>query len=474
MPLSIVANLPALYSPDQPRVEFRLALNYLILGNSYIGDFFKYSKYYQWPATWLLGGIYSGITALSIYIVPTFLSTLSLYELVIVLFLLSMRLWKKRFIALLTLLIYAALPYNRVLHFCPQQYSLVLYLLSLLGLYLQKYFIVAIISISIITSHPITTVITLASIVISLISSKLVSTHQKSLKLIRSLLLVSIVTFAIVWNSFFVQENILTSVIKGLLREEETLKSLGTSTITAMSHNVLYKVLITYRYTMYILLILALVVTLLSCTRQIINFILTSIGGIVIGTIILNFLPRGWIDRGVMFFFTVIIPISAKGFDIIIQRISVKRNHKSEEWIILVFIFLSIVSILSYYSSIPLYSSFTLWHERHAAVFVASNLKCIAVVGWPSECLRYYNPLLKTYYISSNINTLAKVSEKEIIDLYCKVSITAVSPRERSYIYYKFLRSILWSNVDYKLSIIFSVIYNNGYFRILTNSYFYG
>ena len=465
---------------DQPRLEFALG-SLIISGKMTLKQASKISGYFNWPSTWLLEGTFSNIVGLSPFSAPVYLMVVTYLLLGLALIVISHKIFPVHSLAIVSLLAYAVLNPYKLVHFCPQVYSLVLFglLLTLLlkeNSVSEDFVLMFILSTSIITSHPLTSLV-IAGIAGSIMFFSLVKREGKS----RNVLAFSIATLVLFvsWNINY--ENLIRSVIREILEGPQVQLLLPVAETNIYKVDTFFKLMVFYRY--FLLTILSacslLAVVILFKCRGSLRMRLLAIGiGSLTGIVLLNYVPGSFFHRVLYFacaFMSALIPIAILAVK---ERLQVNRFVKVTFMLApLLLPLLSHIALLEFLTNNNPVAMITSPYEISSAIFIATHRYPGKHIGAPSGALSFYICMSNLNITSSlNIYLLGRIYLISIQPLdYYSSSVFAksaymgdifmVSPRER-FIYYIYTLFNNFQLVDLYLITNYDLIYDNGIFKI--------
>jgi hypothetical protein len=465
---------------DQPRLEFALG-SLIISGKMTLKQASKISGYFNWPSTWLLEGMFSNVVGLSPFSAPVYLMVVTYLLLGLALIVISHKIFPVHSLAIVSLLAYAVLNPYKLVHFCPQVYSLVLFglLLMLLlkeNLLSEDYVLMFILSTSIITSHPLTSLV-IAGIAGSTMFFSLVKREGKS----RNVLAFSIATLVLFvsWNINY--ENLIRSVITEILERPQVQLLLPVAETNIYKVDTFFKLMVFYRYlSLAILSACSLLAVVILLKRKVsLKMRLLAIGiGSFTGIVLLNFIPGSFFHRVLYFactFMSALIPIAILSVK---ERLQVNRFIKIAFMLAsLLLPLLSHIALLEFLTNNNPVATITSPYEISPAIFIATRYYPREYIGIPSGALAFYIYMSNLNITSPlNIYLLGRIFLISIKPLdYYSASVFAksaymgnifiVSPRER-FVYYIYTLFNNFQLVDLYLVTNYNLIYDNGIFKI--------
>jgi hypothetical protein len=470
-------------SNDQPRLEF--ALGSLIVGGKItLNQASKISNYFNWPSTWLLEGIFSNVTGLSPLEAPVYLMTVTYLLLGLSLILVGRKIFLVHNLVVVSLLIYAALNPYKILHFCPQVYALALFVL-LLTLLLKESFAVKdpiirlILSVSIITSHLLTSLV-MVGIACSIIFFSLIR-ERKELHSMSVFGITTLILF-ISWNLNY--ENLIRSSITEIL-ERPQIQSLPPVTEAKIYEaDMFFRLMALYRYiSLSILLVCSLltVVILLKYRFSLKTRFLVIGTGILIGIVLLYTIPGSFFHRLLYFVCTLMSALTPIAILSIRERLRVNKFMKIVSTLIFLLLpLLSHLALLEFLTNNNPVNIITSPYEMSSAIFIAENYDFRGHIGTPAPlgAVSFYSCMLRQN-ISNQLSVQSMVSEISKISispLDCQLAgryvesvyigeISIVSPRER-FIYYMNTLFNDFNLVDFYLDCNRIRMYDNGVYKI--------
>jgi hypothetical protein len=473
---------------DQPRLEFALG-SLIVSGKISLADASKASSYFSWPCTWLLEGVFSNILGITPFEAPPYLMLVTYLLLGLALICLSLGLSElflsNGVFAILSLLVYTTFNPYKILHFCPQIYALTLFIILLRILiknYIKAvdYLVLFILSASIITSHPLTSIV-IAGIAATMILYNLIKSDTELRKSLMFAL--AVIVLFVSWNLNY--ENLIKSVINELLErlQIQPLPPIGGKSLYNV--DLFFGFMALYRYlSLVILLILSIpsmTLLLISSKRKhILKIKIIVVGaGTLIGTLLLNFIPGSFLHRFLYFISTLVCAFVPTSISVISKK--VRKSHSLKFFLGLLLMLLPLlahIAVLEFITNNNPVASVTGPHELSLDVFVATHYdfrKCIEV---PSGSLAFY-----TYTLNYNLTTTPcfrlsggiavniniqphdYASAREFIKRMYIEEIFVVSPRER-FIYYVNTLFNDFHFADNYLNSNYLKTYDNGVYRL--------
>jgi len=462
---------------DQPRLEFALG-SLIVSGRVTLDQALRASGYFNWPSTWLLEGIFSNIVRLTPFEAPVYLMIATYFLLGLSLIIVSRNIFHVYNYAIVSLLAYAILNPYKILHFSPQIYAISL-LIILLSILLKErssvgnVITILILSLAIITSHPITSLI-LAGIMSSMMFFHLVKRESYYTPLLSMAVLIAFIS----WNLNY--ENLIKSIIIELLNEQQIQPLPPVAGAKVYEVDTFFKLMALYRYFSLTALSAGsfLAVATLFNKGFLRSRILAIGGGVAIGPILLNFVPGAFFHRALYFastFMSVLIPITVL---LIREKLGVSRFIKISLALLLVLPLSSHIALLEFLTNNNPVATITSPYEMFSATFIAEYYGFRSCVGVPSGALSFYVYMLKINIVNPPcLNLLGgKISliftqqyRYNLVDILVRSvyvnEVFMVSPRER-FLYYmntlvnEFLLVDLYLNTDYNL------VYNNKVFKV--------
>ena len=453
---------------DQPRLEFATTFRMVEQGLS-LEEAQKLSEYFYWPSFWILNGVYSGITRLSPLEAPPILMVSMYLVLGLYLHAFAKRVLdivegsnkketKNLAIVLTPLILYTLNPY-KILHPCPQIYALMLFLLLAILLVkpgtpaLSDIILKIVLSLAIITSHPLTSIIVVGLSVIVVIYHLLLIFQQRKheLKQYNHDIVFStlIITSFIAWNLNY--EVLIKSVLDELLhpRIQELPPIIAGARLYFL--NPFFTFMAIFRYVIMALLILTAFFTLI---KLVINRkesrIIPILIGIIFGGLLLNFIPGSFLHRVLYFVSTVAVPFSATALYMMSRTSPVKINNKkifgtAVLLLISPLIHLSLLEFLTNNNPVAIVTS---PYEMHASLFIVERVHQTYVRSMtvPSVTMGFYAALFNssTWNIVLMLNKAAYAPPPiswAFTEVFAKVVYSGdafvVSPRELFVTYFR-------------------------------------
>ncbi|MCC6056362.1 MAG: hypothetical protein LM583_06775 [Desulfurococcaceae archaeon] len=473
---------------DQPRLEF--ALGSLIVSSKIsLMDASKASSYFNWPSTWLLEGVFSNILGITPFEAPPYLMLVIYLLLGLALIGLSRGL-SELFLtngafAILSLLAYAIFNPYKILHFSPQIYALTIFIIFLRILIKDSikavdYLTLFILSASIITSHPLTSIV-IVSIAAAIILFNLIKSNiwlRKSL-----MLTLTVIVLFVSWNLNY--ENLIKSVINELLERPQIQPLSPVASRSLYSVDSFFKFMAFYRYLSLIILLFlsipSMTLLLISSKRKhTLKIKIIAIGaGTLIGTLLLNFIPGSFLHRFLFFISTLVCAFVPTSISVISKK--VRKSHSLKFFLGLLLMILPLlahIAVLEFITNNNPVVSVIGPHELSLDAFVATHYdfrKCIEV---PSGSLAFYTYILNynltarpclrlsgDIAVNINIQPSDYASAREFIKRMYVEEIFVVSPRER-FIYYAITLNDFLRFADNYLNSDYLKVYDNEVYRL--------
>ncbi len=469
---------------DQPRDEFALS-SLMVSGRVTFSQASSISGYFNWPSAWLLEGIFSNVINVSPFTAPVYLMVVTYLLLGLSLVVMSSRLLPHHEygLAMVSMLAYAILNPYKILHFCPQIYALTLLVLFLAILFkrsltMESFILVFIISMAIITSHPLTSIVVVGITGLILIFNLVKKEKELRGSFILGAVILIFLIF-IMWNLRY--EALLGSVLMELKKPEiQSLRSI--SEINIYSFNLFFKLMSLYRYVSFIILIVGslLAVVVLLRRKSPLRMRVFAIGmGIIAGSALLNFIPGSFFSRLLYFigaFISGLFPLAI---------LSVKERLRNGVFlkitlpvVIILAPTLSHVALLEFLTNNNPVAAITGPYETSASIFIAKHYNFGGCIGIPSGALGFYTYTINsnlskplcTYLLSDiapsvSIHPTDNLSASIFVKSVYVGNIFEVSPRERFNYYMRTLINS-FELVDYYLNVNYDLIYNNEVFKI--------
>uniref|UniRef100_A0A7J3YTT2 Glycosyltransferase RgtA/B/C/D-like domain-containing protein n=1 Tax=Ignisphaera aggregans TaxID=334771 RepID=A0A7J3YTT2_9CREN len=473
---------------DQPRWEFALG-SLIVSGVTTLERASEISNYFYWPSTWLLEGAFSNITGLSPFEAPVYLMVVTHLLLGLALIVVSRRISQVHDLAVTSLLAYAVLNPYKILHFCPQIYALTLFVLLLAvllreGLAVRNSILRFILSVAIITSHPLTSLI-VAGIACSMSLFSLIK--RKDLRDVSLFGLTTLVLF-IAWNIDY--ENFVKFVIMEVLEGVRVQQLPPVAGAKIYEVDTFYKAMALYRYLSLALLsalsLLATVVVLRCRNPLRIRLLAVGVGALT-AAMFFNFIPGPFFHRVLYFAFTSMCALTPVAIFSIKGKLQVKRFVK----IVLALTLLSLpllshVALLEFLTNNNPVGIITSPYETSSTMFIAKHYGFGGYVGVPSGSLFFYVCMqdlniakwLRYRPTSSIMSTISVLpldhySASKLAEYVYSGEIFIVSPRER-FVYYTNTAFNDFRLVDLYLEANYHKIYNNEVFEIMSKASSYG
>jgi len=487
-PMIIILNLLAFgfVVGDQPRLEFSIG-SLMVSGKiTSLEEASTLSGYFNWPSTWLLEGIFSNIVGMTSFEAPVLLMVANYLLLGLAILTASQKILPMRAqnVALASIIAYATINPYKILHFCPQIYALTLFLFFISTLLknqlaVRDLIILLILSVTIITSHPLTSLI-VVSVMLAMMLFVLIKRSRELLGL--PLLSISVIIFFIIWNLNF--ESLIRSVLVELLGKVELQSLPPVATVLIYDVDLFYKVMAIYRYICLFMLGLFTLIYVIATVKSkdsLKNRVLIIMAGTLIGSLSLNFIPGSFFHR-LLYFTSTIMVMLVPAFAVNLSLIFV-RNSTPHVRFFIKFLVLLLLVIVPYLSHIALLEFLTnnnpvttvhSPNEIITATFMAKYYEMHQCIGFPSGSihfafmeLRHATPFC-TYSIggqaSLNAYLLSKGFVKEFVEkVYNGVYIE--SPLERYIVYHNTL-FLDFNRIESILNSKSNVIYNSGLFKI--------
>lgn len=467
-------------SNDQPRPEFALG-SLIVSGKVTLEQASKMSSYFNWPSTWLLGGIFSNIVGLSPFEAPVYLMVIVYLLLGLALVITSRKVFSVHGLALISMIVYAILNPYKILHLCPQIYALTLFVLFIALLFKENLIaedliLAFILSAAVITSHPLTSLI-VAGIACSIMLLNLAKRGGRLGSIFG--FSAAVLILLVLWNLNY--EDLIKSIIEEIFEKAQVQALSPIAKIKIYDIDIFFKLMAFYRYLSLAILSacsLFTIIMLFKYGRFVRIKILTACGGILAGSILLNFIPGSFFHRLLYFactFMSALVPIT-------ISTIKKKLRMKVFSILTLLLIpLLSHIAILELLTNSNPVGVLTSPYETFSAIFVAKHYDFRGCVGNPPGeigGLPFY-----VYLLNPNITNKpcirslgARVSlilTKQLDHISTNVftesvymdDLSIVSPRER-FLYYMATLINDFKPVDLYLDANRSLIYSNSVFRI--------
>jgi len=473
---------------DQPRLEFALG-SLIVSGKISLADASKASSYFSWPSTWLLEGVFSNILGLTPFEAPLYLMLVIYLLLGLALICLSRGL-SELFLtdgvfAILSLLVYTMFNPYKILHFCPQIYALTLFIILLRILIKDwikavDYLVLFILSASIITSHPLTSIV-IAGIAVTMILYNLIKSDMELRKILMFAL--AVIVLFVSWNLNY--ENLIKSVINELLERPKIQPLPSIAGKSLYNVDLFFRFMALYRYvSLAILLLLSIpfIVLLLTLGRRKytlkIKIIATGVGTLL-GTLFLNFIPGSFLHRFLYLTFTIVcafVPVSASAID---EKTKKGRSLKFFLGLLLTLSpILAHIAVLEFITNNNPVTSVTGLHELSLSTFIAEHYEFHNCIEVPSGCSAFYTYILNhnltttpCFWLSGDIAMNVNIrphdyaSAREFVKRMYVGEIFVVSPRER-FIYYVNTLFNDFHFVDNYLNSNYLKTYDNGVYRL--------
>jgi hypothetical protein len=373
----------------------------------------------------------------------------------------------------------------KILHFCPQIYALTLFIIFLRILIKDSikavdYLTLFILSASIITSHPLTSIV-IAGIAAAIILFNLI---KSNIELRKSLMLaLTVIVLFVSWNLNY--ENLIKSVINELLERPQIQPLPPVASRSLYSVDSFFKFMALYRYLSLVILLFlsipSMTLLLISSKRKhILKIKIIAIGaGILIGTLLLNFIPGSFLHRFLYFISTLVCAFVPTSISVISKK--VRKSHSLKFFLGLLLMLLPLlahIAVVEFITNNNPVASVTGPHELSLDAFVATHYdfrKCIEV---PSVSLAFY-----TYTLNYNLTTTPcfrlsggiavniniqphdYASAREFVKRMYIGEIFVVSPRER-FIYYVNTLFNDFHFADNYLNSNYLKTYDNGVYRL--------
>jgi len=476
---------------DQPRLEFALG-SLIVSGKISLADASKASSYFNWPSTWLLEGVFSNILGITPLEAPPYLMLVMYLLLGLALICLS-RVLSELFLmngefAILSLLVYTMFNPYKILHFCPQIYALTLFIILLRILikdYIKAvdYLVLFILSASIITSHPLTSIV-IAGIAATMILYNLLI--KSNIELRKSLVLASaVIVLFISWNLNY--ENLIRSAINELLERPRIQLLTPIASRSLYSVDSFFKFMALYRYLSLIILLFLSIpsMTLLlisSKQKHILKIKIIVIGaGTLIGTLLLNFIPGSFLHRLLYFISTLVCAFVPASISVISKKVRESHSLKLKFFLGLLLMLsplLAHIAVLEFITNNNPVVTVTGPYELSLDTFVTTHYdfhKCIEV---PSGSLAFYTYIhncnlttMPCFQLSGEIAVNINIQPhdyaltREFIKRMYIEEIFVVSPRER-FIYYVNTLFNDFQLIDNYLNSNYLKVYDNGIYRL--------
>ena len=473
---------------DQPRLEFALG-SLIVSGKISLADASKASSYFSWPSTWLLEGVFSNILGITPFEAPPYLMLVTYLLLGLALICLSRGLSElfltNGVFAILSLLVYTMFNPYKILHFCPQIYALTLFIILLKILIKDwikavDYLVLFILSASIITSHPLTSII-IAGIVATMILYNLIKSDTELRKILMFAL--AVIVLFVSWNLNY--ENLIKSVINELLERPQIQPLPPIAGKSLYNVDLFFGFMALYRYvSLAILLFLSIpfIVLLLTLGRQKytlkIKIIATGVGTLL-GTLFLNFIPGSFLHRFLYIISTIVcafVPVSASVID--------EKTKKNRSLKFFLGLLLALSPILAHIAVLEFITNNNPAilvigpHELSLSAFIAGHYEFHNCIEVPSGSLAFFAHILNhnltatpCFWLSSNIAMNVNIrprdyaAAREFVKRMYIGEIFVVSPRER-FIYYVNTLFNDFHFADNYLNSNYLKTYDNGVYRL--------
>jgi hypothetical protein len=473
---------------DQPRLEFALG-SLIVSGKISLADASKASSYFSWPSTWLLEGIFSNILGITPFEAPSYLMLVTYLLLGLALICLSRGLSElfltNGVFAILSLLVYTMFNPYKILHFSPQIYALTLFIILLRILIKDwikavDYLVLFILSASIITSHPLTSIV-IAGIAATMILYNLIKSDTELRKILMFAL--AVIVLFVSWNLNY--ENLIKSVINELLERPQIQPLPLIAGKSLYNVDLFFRFMALYRYvSLAILLLLSIpfIVLLLTLGKRKyalkIKIIATGVG-ILLGTLFLSFIPGSFLHRFLYFTFTIVcafVPVSASVIDEKTKKFFLKGSLFG--LLLTLSPILAHVAILEFITNNNPVNSVTGLHELSLSTFIAEHYEFHNCIEVPSGCSAFYIYILNhnltttpCFWLSGDIAMNVNIrphdyaSAREFVKRMYIEKVFVVSPRER-FIYYVNTLFNDFHFVDNYLNSNYLKTYDNGVYRL--------
>ncbi|WP_434730812.1 hypothetical protein WLZ34_03925 [Thermogladius sp. KZ2Tp1] len=487
----IILNLLAfgLVVGDQPRLEFSIG-SLMVSGKiTSLEEASALSGYFNWPSTWLLEGIFSNIVGMTSFDAPVLLMVANYLLLGLAILTASQKILPMRAqnIALASIIAYATIDPYKILHFCPQIYALTLFLLFISTLLKNQLAVrdlitLLILSVTIITSHPLTSLI-VVSVMSAMMLFVLIKRSRELLGL--PLLSISVIILFIVWNLNF--ESLIRSVLVELLGEAKLQSLPPVATVLIYDVDLFYKAMAIYRYISLFMLglfTLIYVIAMVKSRDSLKNRVLIIMAGALVGSLPLNFIPGSFLHRLLYFTSTImvmLVPASIASLSrIFVKNVTPRMRFfiKSSMLLLLIIVpYLSHIALLEFLTNNNPVTIVHSTNEIITAAFMAKYYEMHQCIGSPSGSIHFAFMELRhaipfcTYLIggqaSLNAYLLSKGFVKEFVEkVYNGVYVE--SPLEKYIVYHNTL-FLDFNSVESILNSKSDIVYDSGLFKIRVN-----